>query len=148
VFGGVLLWADRRRGKETVDAFGVREALAMGAGQALALSPGVSRSGVTMSVGLAIGFDRDAAARLSFLMSIPVIAGALLYKAVDVLTGEGIPADLRGSMAAGVLVSGLTGWVAVWGTLRLIRTRSFAPFVAYRAALGIAVLIIAATGLR
>jgi undecaprenyl-diphosphatase len=101
-----------------------------------------------MSVGLRLGLARDAAARLSFLMSLPIIAGAGAYKLGSVVADGGIPAELRAAFAWGMLSSAVTGWVAVWGTLRLVRTRTFTPFVIYRVALAIGVLTILASGLR
>ncbi len=148
VFGLVLAAADRLPGRRTAGDFGIRQALAMGAGQAAALQPGVSRSGVTMSVARGLGFDRDGAARISFLMSLPVIAGAGLFQLVDVGGFGGIPSDLRAPFLVGVAVSAATGWFAVWGMLRLVRTRTFAPFVVYRVVVGIAVLGLLASGVR
>ena len=97
----------------------------MGAGQALALQPGVSRSGVTITVGRFMGLGRDGAARFAFLMSLPITAGALLFKWFDVQGEGGIPADFRAPFLWGIVASGVTGYIAVWGTLKLIpRTRS------------------------
>lgn len=148
VFGIVLLLADRLKGDRVVDDLRPRDALLMGVGQALALQPGVSRSGATMTVGRWLGFDRDAAARVSFLMSLPIIAGAAAYKLGSVVAGEGIPSSLWPPIMAGVLTSAVTGWVAVWGTLRLVRTRTFTPFVLYRVVVGLGVLAVLATSLR
>jgi undecaprenyl-diphosphatase len=146
-FGLLLWWADRQMGKRTVDEFNPRDALLVGAAQALALNPGTSRSGITMTAGRWIGFDRDAAARLSFLMSVPVIAGAVVLK-LGKLFADGVPDGLLTPMIVGVITSGLAGWLAVWGTLRLLRTHSFTPFVIYRVALGVTVLVVAAAGWR
>lgn len=140
VFGLVLGWADRRAGARTLEDVRLRDALLIGAGQAAALQPGVSRSGVTMTVGRMVGLGRDGAARFAFLMSLPVTAGALAFKAVDVLGGGGIPDGFAGPFVWGTVTSGITGWLAVWGTLRLVRTRSFTPFVAYRVVAGVGVL--------
>jgi undecaprenyl-diphosphatase len=141
VFGVVLQWADRLPGTRHEGEFGTREALLMGAAQALALQPGVSRSGATISMGRWLGFGRNAAARLSFLMSLPVIGGAGLYKGFDTLVvGDGIPPGFAAAFVWGMVAAGVTGFVAVWGLLRLVRTRSFTPFVVYRIALGLAVL--------
>lgn len=140
VFGFALLVADRLPEHRTLTEFGLRDALVMGAGQALALQPGVSRSGVTLTASRALGFERDAAARLVFLMSLPVIAGAGVFA----LTDASIPPDFRVPLLWGAASSAVTGWVAVWGTLRLVRSRSFAPFVAYRVLLGIVVLAVLA----
>ena len=148
VFGGVLLWADRLVGDRPAEDLRWRDALAMGVGQALALQPGISRSGVTITVGRRIGFSRDGAARLSFLMSLPIIAGAILYKGLDVMSEGGIPSEMTGAFVSGIIASGITGWIAVWGTLRLIRTRTFAPFVVYRVVVGAGLLLLVAAGFR
>lgn len=147
LFGGVLWWADRTLGHRKLEQFAPRDALLVGAAQALALNPGTSRSGITMSAARFLGFDRDAAARISFLMSIPVIVGAVVFKMAN-LVADGVPEDLVVPMIVGIITSGISGWVAVWGTLKLIRTRSFTPFVIYRVVLGVVVLLIVATGLR
>ena len=146
VFGLVLGWADRRSGERTVDDIRLRDALLMGAGQAVALQPGVSRSGVTMTVGRFAGLGRDGAARFAFLMSLPITAGALVFKAVDVAGEGGIPDGFAAPFAWGIVASGITGWLAVWGTLRLIQTRSFTPFVVYRVVVGLGVLVLYAVG--
>lgn len=148
VFGLVLLWADRLGGSRRGDDFRMRDALTMGVVQALALQPGVSRSGVTITAARRLGFQRDAAARLSFLMSLPIIAGAGLYKGLDLLGGGGIPAGFVAAFLAGMAASAATGWLAVWATLRLVRTRSFAPFVVYRVVVGTAVIGLTISGLR
>jgi undecaprenyl-diphosphatase len=147
-FGLLLLVADRLTGRREVHEFRARDAVFMGTAQMIALQPGSSRSGLTITAGRWLGFDRDSAARLSFLMSLPITAGAGLYKLADVISNGGIPSDLRGAFAAGIIASGITGWFAVWGTLRFIRTRTFAPFVAYRVAAGIGVLILLSTSFR
>ena len=124
-----------------------RDALKIGAAQALALNPGTSRSGITITAARWVGFNRDSAARISFVMSIPVIAGAVVVKSAGLFTGE-IDSDLYIPMAVGIVTSGIAGWIAVWGTLRLIRTHSFMPFVIYRVGLGVFVLVLIATGVR
>jgi undecaprenyl-diphosphatase len=147
VFGVLLWWADRLPGRRTVDGFATGDALKIGAAQVLALNPGTSRSGITMTAGRYVGFTRDAAARVSFLMAIPVTAGAVLLKLAK-LAKDGVPHGLGGPMVIGVVTSAVFGWLAVWGMLRLIRTRSFTPFVVYRMLAGAAVLIILATSWR
>lgn len=142
VFGLVLGWADRRSGSRTFDEVRLRDALLMGAGQAVALQPGVSRSGVTMTVGRLAGLGRDGAARFAFLMSLPITAGALVFKGADVFGEGGIPDGFAAPFLWGIVASGITGWLAVWGTLRLIRTRSFGPFVVYRLVVGLGVLVL------
>jgi undecaprenyl-diphosphatase len=146
-FGILLAIADRTLGRRKVDDFRAKDALLVGAAQALALNPGTSRSGITMTAGRFLGFSRDAAVRISFVMSIPVIFGAVVFKFGGMIA-DGVPDDLLVPMIVGVVTSGLSGWLAVWGTLRIVRTRSFMPFVIYRIVLGVVVLIVVATGLR
>jgi undecaprenyl-diphosphatase len=146
-FGLLLWWADRRHGARRLDEFSMRDALVIGAAQAAALNPGTSRSGITMTAGRQLGFDRDAAARLSFLLSVPVTAGAIVFK-VGGLISDGMPDGLAGAMAAGVATSFVSGLAAVWGTLTLVRTRTFTPFVVYRCLVGVGVLILLATPWR
>lgn len=146
VFGFVLLWADRLHGHRAREDFTLRDALLVGAAQSLALTPGVSRSGVTITTARRLGFDRDAAARLSFLMSLPVIAGALLWEGKD-LIGD-FPPGFGPAFAWGIAASAVSGWFAVWATLRLVRSRTFTPFVVYRVVAGAAVLVIAASSFR
>ena len=147
VFGLLLGWADRLRSTRALEDFNLRDAVIIGIGQAIALQPGVSRSGATMTVGRARGLTRDAAARASFLMAIPITAGAVVYKLTKQVS-EGVPSNLWWPLAIGVVTSGVSGWFAVWGTLKLVRTRSFTPFVVYRVVLGVVVLILAGTVLR
>ena len=144
VFGLALMVADRLPERRELDEFRLRDALAMGVGQALALQPGVSRSGATLTVCRGLGFQRDAAARLVFLMSLPIIAGAGVFALAD----ASIPSDFWPPFLWGMAASAITGWFAVWGTLKLVQTRTFAPFVVYRVVLGITVLLILATGWR
>jgi undecaprenyl-diphosphatase len=148
VFGLILGWADRLPGTRQVEEWSPKDAGGMGVGQALALMPGVSRSGVTITVARYFGFTRDSAARLAFLMSLPVTGGAVLYKFVDVQSEGGIPPDFRAAFAAGILASGISGWFAVWGTIKFVRTHSFDVFVIYRVVVGSAVLIALAAGFR
>jgi undecaprenyl-diphosphatase len=147
VFGLLLWWADRQEGKRPLTDLRTRDALIVGGAQALALNPGTSRSGITMTAARFIGFDREAAVRLSFLMSLPVIAGAVVFK-VGGLFVDGVPDGLLTPMIVGVITSFLAGLLAIWGTLHIVRTRSFTPFVVYRVALGVLVLVVAAAGWR
>ncbi|MGH9190585.1 MAG: undecaprenyl-diphosphate phosphatase [Acidimicrobiales bacterium] len=144
VFGLVLAVADRAPGRRGESEFGLRDALVMGIGQAAALSPGVSRSGITISAGRWLGFDRPAAARISFLMSLPIIFGAGLFEGAKMLAGDGLPPGTGGAFAAGIAASAVTGTAAVWFLLRVVKTRSFTPFVVYRVLAGLAVLALVA----
>ena len=146
-FGIALAIADRLPQRKKVEDFNVRDALIVGGAQTLALNPGTSRSGITMTAARAIGFHRDAAVRISFLMSLPVIAGAVVFELGGLVT-DGIPDGLLVPMIVGVVTSAIAGLIAVWGTLAIVRTHSMMPFVIYRIALGVAILLIMATGLR
>lgn len=147
VFGVVLVWADRQTGTRDLESFSTRDALLIGAAQVLALNPGTSRSGITITAARKFGFSRDAAARVSFLMSVPVIGGAVLLKLTK-LASDGIPDGLIIPMIVGIISAGISGWIAMWGMIRLLRSRSFTPFVMYRFVAGIAVLALLSTSFR
>jgi len=147
VFGLVLLLADRLPSNLAETDYGPRQALTMGLAQAAALSPGVSRSGITITAGRFLGFDRNAAARLSFLMSMPITGGAALYKGAE-LAVDGLPPGTAPAFFWGIVASAVTGLAAVWLVLRVVRTRSFLPFVVYRVLAGVAVLALLASPLR
>ncbi len=147
VFGLVLLWADQRHGKRTIDQLELPDALKIGAAQIIALNPGTSRSGITMTAARLLGFSRDAAARASFLMAIPVTAGAVVLKLAK-LAKDGVPEGLATPMIVGIITSAVSGWLAVWGVLRLVRTRSFAPFVLYRIELAVLVFALMIARIR
>jgi undecaprenyl-diphosphatase len=147
LFGAVLVWADKQSGTRNLDSFSTRDALLIGAAQVLALNPGTSRSGITITAARKFGFSRDAAARVSFLMSVPVIGGAVLLKLTK-LVSDGIPDGLIVPMIVGIISAGISGWIAMWGMIRLLRSRSFTPFVMYRFVAGIAVLALLSTSFR
>ena len=147
VFGLVLLWADRQTGTRDLDSLSTRDALLIGAAQIIALNPGTSRSGVTITAARKFGYSRDAAARVSFLMSVPVIGGAVLLKLAK-LAKDGIPDGLMTPMIVGIIAAGISGWIAMWGMIRLLRSRSFTPFVMYRFVAGISVLALLASSFR
>jgi undecaprenyl-diphosphatase len=148
IIGGLILgWADRATGQRPIEDYTMRDSLTIGAAQILSLNPGTSRSGITITAGRFVGLSRDAAARASFLMAIPVTAGAIVFEMTK-LVGDGIPAGLAVPMVVGIITSALSGLFAVWGLLRFVRTHTFRPFVIYRVVVGIAVLIVAATPWR
>lgn len=150
-FGLLLVWADRRasamQNLQDTDQLKLRDALIIGAAQVLALNPGTSRSGITITAARLSGFSRDAAARLSFLMSVPIIGGAVVFK-LGQLVRDGIPEGLLVPMLVGIIAAGLSGWLAMWSMIRLVRTKSFTPYVLYRVAFGAAILIIVANNWR
>jgi undecaprenyl-diphosphatase len=147
VFGLVLYVSDRAAQRLKYEDFGVRHAVIMGVAQAAALQPGVSRSGVTITVGRFLGFERDDVARISFLMSIPIIGGAAVYKGAK-LVRDGIPAGTGGAFFWGVLASAVTGLLAIYVVFRIVKSRSYTPFVVYRVFAGLAVLGIILSGFR
>lgn len=148
VFGAVMWAVDRwSRKVREIDDLGWRGALAIGVSQALALSPGVSRSGVTMVTGLLVGLTREAAARFSFLMSIPIIGGAALYSSIG-LVQDGLPEGTAAAFAAGMVSAALSGFAAIWFLLAYLRRHSFLPFVLYRFAVGAGALLLMALAVR
>jgi undecaprenyl-diphosphatase len=147
VFGLLLGWADTLPNKRAVESMDRKDAVFIGVAQVLSLNPGTSRSGITITAGRMRTFTRESAARISFLMAIPVTAGAAVFK-VGKLVKDGIPDGLAVPMLVGIVTSGVAGWLAVAGLLRYVRTRSFLPFVIYRVVLGVALLGVAISGWR
>ena len=146
-FGILLGVADRAVGTRKVEDFRMPDSLKVGMAQALALNPGTSRSGITMTAARWIGFDRDAAVRISFVMSLPVIFGAVVFKMFKMFS-EGGYEELLVPLAVGLVTSCISGLVAVWGTIKLVSTRNLMPFVIYRIAVGVLMLVILAFGWR
>lgn len=146
-FGLLLGWADRKTGRRKLEDFHAPDALKVGVAQALALNPGTSRSGITMTAARWVGFDRDAAVRISFIMSLPVIFGAVVFKMLSMVSDGGYE-DLLLPMAVGIVTSFIAGLIAVWGTIKLVSTHSLMPFVIYRVTVGVLMLIILALGWR
>jgi undecaprenyl-diphosphatase len=147
LFGALLDWADRKPQRRPLERSELRDGAWIGLAQILALAPGTSRSGITITAGRFLGLDRDAAARFSFLLLIPIVAGATLFKGVSAVH-EGLPSGVAGPMVVGTLAAAISGYAAIVWLLRLVRTTSYRPFVLYRYAAGIAILIVIATGLR
>lgn len=139
---GLLLWGSERisariREKLPVEKLGVRDSLIIGGAQALAIAPGISRSGATISAGLFLGFERELAARYSFLLSIPAILGAAIIQVKDISAGM----DLLGaSMIAGFVASAVSGYIAIKFLLKLIKERDLYVFAYYCFALGLLIL--------
>ena len=142
VAGAAVLWAADRWGPRThaIDGLTFRGAFGIGAAQALALLPGVSRSGISVSAALFSGLDREDAVRYSFLMATPITAMAVAYEGLKLLKG-----DVGGAepvvMLVGVLASFGAGVLAISILLRYVRTRSFTVFVVYRIVLAAIVLV-------
>jgi undecaprenyl-diphosphatase len=143
VVGGGILWLAERTGAREKVALDLsfRQALAIGAAQAVALVPGISRSGISISAGLFAGLRREEAARFSFLMATPITAAAAAYEVLKVVRSEGVAIQLA-PMAAGLLMSLVFGVLAIAVLLRFLRTRSTDVFVAYRIILAAIVLFV------
>lgn len=145
VMGLVLGAADRLGPTEKdIKRVRLRDAVLMGGAQALALVPGVSRSGATLSMGRALGFDREAATRFAFLLAIPAVVGAGLFQLRDI-GGETNPYGWGPTVAATV-VSFVVGYAAIAGLLRYVSTRTYTPFVVYRVLLGLATMALLGLG--
>jgi undecaprenyl-diphosphatase len=147
IIGAALLWLGERLGRQArnLDSMTTRDAITIGIAQAIALFPGISRSGVTIATGLFLGLTRGSAARFSFLMAVPVIAGAGLWKG-RTLIGAGLGDAEIGQLVVGVVMSALFGFVAISFLLRFLRTNPTTIFVAYRVLLA-AVIVVAWLGL-
>jgi undecaprenyl-diphosphatase len=140
IFFGLLLgYADRRPAREKLDEVDTRQGLYIGLAQVLALAPGVSRSGITITAGRFLGLDRDSAARFSFLMLAPVTAGAVVFKGYEALS-EGLPHGVAVPMIVGTIAAAVSGYLAIAGLLALVRRHNYDVFVAYRVLLGLTVL--------
>jgi undecaprenyl-diphosphatase len=149
VFGVVLWLADRLPQRKPMTALRYRDALALGLAQMIALVPGVSRSGITITGARLFKLDRDSAARFSFLMLVPVVFGAAALKFVkDILLGPGLPAGWGGPFVVGILAAAGSGLVAIWGLLGYVRRHDYSLFVVYRLLAALAVLILIVSGVR
>lgn len=137
IFAFVLLWADMtsRKRRELTDLTW-RDALIIGLAQCLALAPGVSRSGITLSAALFRNVRREPAARFVFLISIPIIGGIALYKLHEVITA-GLPASLVAPFVAGIIAAGVSGYLCIHFFLSYLQRHTLRPFVVYRIALGV-----------
>jgi undecaprenyl-diphosphatase len=140
---GLLMWVGERFARHTLalEQLRLRDSLVVGAAQALAVIPGVSRSGITMTAGLFRGMSRETAARFSFLLSTPIIAGAALKKLLEI-RHTGLPAEMRLPFAVGVVVAGLVGYLVIAALIRYLERRTFKIFIVYRVALGVLVLLL------
>jgi undecaprenyl-diphosphatase len=146
---GVILGVSDRMSRKSRGLYEVRPAgaLLIGLFQCLALIPGVSRSGITITAGLMLGFTRESAARFSFLMSLPIVAGAALLKSLH-LFKHGIPPGEALPMLVGIAVSAVTGYVSVAFLLQFVQKRSLSLFVWYRVIAGGAVIVAILAGFK
>jgi undecaprenyl-diphosphatase len=145
---GVIIYVAERvgRAKKDLGDVSLADALSIGAAQALAIIPGVSRSGITISAGLFRGINRETAARFSFLLSTPALAGAALKAFHDLHKHGGLSPEMHFPFLVGVVVSAVTGWVVIAFFLRFLRTHTLRFFVYYRIVFGIIVIALAILG--
>jgi undecaprenyl-diphosphatase len=145
----VFLWlADRVPPARTMDAIGWKGAVGVGLAQCLALMPGVSRSGVTITAARLLRLDRDDAARLSFLLLVPIVFGAALLKGIKDVLIDGLPPGSAGPFVIGMLSAAVVGLIAIWGLLSYVRRHTYTVFVVYRLAVAATILLVIAAGWR
>jgi undecaprenyl-diphosphatase len=144
VFGILLGIADKWGSKiKGIDALRTRDAVALGIAQAAALIPGVSRSGATITVGLALGYTREAATRYAFLLAIPAVLGSGAYEATRIGNDSNVA---WGQTLVATAIAFVVGYAVIAWLLRYLRTGSYLPFVAYRIALAAFIVVLLATG--
>ncbi len=145
IFFGLLLGVVEKlsRKTRTFDEITLRDATVIGTAQALALVPGASRSGVTIFAAMGLGFERAAAARFSFLLSVPAVAGACLKELKEVLHAKDVS---HGMLALGLAVTVVVSYASIAWLLKFLRTRTTMPFVVYRVALGVLIFALLAAG--
>jgi undecaprenyl-diphosphatase len=144
VIGAAILWLADQVGRKVngLERISFRLALAIGLAQSIALVPGISRAGITISAGLFAGLTREAAARFSFLMATPVIAGAGLFEARNLLSGDAGVAIQVGPLLVGMIAALVAGLAAIYLMLRYVRTRSYLVFVIERLVVAALVLVV------
>jgi len=148
VFGLILGVADKYgKSERTLDQLNTKHGFLYGAAQALALVPGVSRSGATIAMGRFLGYSRDAALRYSFLLALPAVFGSGLYQLKDAFSADAAPNvfSIPETFVATAVAFGV-GYVVIAWLLRFVSTKSFMPFIIYRVALGSAILVLLSTG--
>ncbi len=144
---GLLMWLTEKWAKHerTIGDMNLKDCLFIGCAQALALIPGTSRSGITMTAGLARNLDRSTAARFSFLLSTPIVAAAALKGLYDLRKHGALTPEMIPSLAIGIVVTAITGCFVISVLLKFLRTNSVVPFVVYRIAFGLFVIGLAFT---
>jgi undecaprenyl-diphosphatase len=148
VFGVILWLVDRLPEERRIGELGFRRAFLVGISQILALMPGVSRSGITITSGRFARLDRDAAARFAFLLLIPIVFGAVVYKGIKHVVLHSLPAGSLGPFAVGTLAAAAVGLVAIDLLLGYVRRHDYSVFVVYRLLAAAAILAVIASGWR
>jgi undecaprenyl-diphosphatase len=144
VVGAGIMWLADRWGRHErgMDDLSFGAALGIGVAQAFALLPGVSRAGISISAGLFAGLTREAAARFSFLMAAPVIAGAGVFEARKLVSGEAGVQVAAAPLVVGFVAALVSGLIAIWALLRYLRSNSLAIFIAYRLVAAAVVVVV------
>jgi undecaprenyl-diphosphatase len=146
---GLLLWiADRQPEERSIERLRFGTVFLIGISQILALMPGVSRSGITITTGRFAKLDRDSAARFSFLLLIPIVFGAVLYKGVKHMVLHSLPAGSTGPFVVGTLAAAAVGLVAIDFLLGYVRRHDYTPFVVYRLIAAAVIVLIIVSGWR
>ena len=146
---GVLLWlADRLPQERRIGELGFWPAFAIGISQILALMPGVSRSGITITTGRFARLDRDSAARFAFLLLIPIVFGAVVYKGIKHVVIQSLPAGSTGPFVVGTLAAAAVGLIAIDLLLGYVRRHDYSAFVIYRLLVAAGIVIVIASGWR
>jgi undecaprenyl-diphosphatase len=142
---GILMWLGERAGsrKKDLSAVTLTDSLAIGAAQAVAIIPGTSRSGITITAGLFRNLDRPTAARFSFLLSAPAIAAAAAKALHDLMKHGGIPAGMHTPLALGIVISAVSGLAVIALLLRFLQRHTLYFFIYYRFIFGIIVIALA-----
>lgn len=148
IFGVILGIADKYgKSERSLEQLGTKHGLLYGAAQALALVPGVSRSGATIAMGRFLGYSRDAALRYSFLLALPAVFGSGIYQLKDAFSSDAAPNvfSIPETLAA-TAVAFVIGYLVIAWLLKFVATKSFMPFIIYRVILGSTILVLLATG--
>lgn len=149
LFALVLYLVDRwARSDRNLESVRVRDGLYLGLAQAIALQPGVSRSGVTITAGRLLGLDRASAARFSFMLSLPIIAGAGLYKGVAILQDPSMLEGMVAQFIAGMISAAVSGFLIIWFLLSYLRKHNFGLFLWYRVAVTVVVFAMIVSNFR
>jgi undecaprenyl-diphosphatase len=140
---GLLMWVGERVGRREHDLghVGLADSILVGVAQAFSVIPGVSRSGSTMAAGLFRNMKRETAARFSFLLSTPIIAGAAFKKGLEI-HHHGLPPEMRLPFLVGITVSAIVGYLVIAILIRYLERRTFTVFVVYRIVLGVIILLL------
>ena len=147
IFGLILGYADHIGKREkSLDSLNVKDGLAYGIAQSLALIPGVSRSGATIALGRFLGYKREAALRYSFLLAIPAVFGSGFYELKVAISDSTVSVYSMPEILAATIVAFIVGYSVIAWLMKFIATKNFTPFVIYRVVLGSALLVALATG--